>query len=121
MSEQAWEMILQEMRHGFASVNGRLDQVDQRLGKVEVRLEAVDQRLDKVETRLDNVETVVMGVKQMVMEVQQSVNRIEEVQEQHTAAIESLRQERKMDRRLLEALTVKYFEHDADIRELKHA
>jgi len=81
MSEQVLDQILQEMRQGFATVNGRLDRVEG--------------RLDRVESRLDVLEVGQTELRQAVVELQSSMNRMESVRMQQSEAIDSLRNELK--------------------------
>jgi chromosome segregation ATPase len=63
MENATLEMILNEMRQGFA-------QIDTRLDKIEIRLDRVEARLDRVEARLDRVESDIRKLRVDVQKMQ---------------------------------------------------
>jgi archaellum component FlaC len=145
MSEQILESILGELKgvnqrldgmdqsldrmdQRFDGIDQRLDRmdqrfdgIDQRLDRMDQRFDGIDQRLDRMDQRFDRIESTLDEVKIAVLETHEWVGAIAVVQEQQAVAIESLRTEQLRHGKIIEALAVKSFEHDADIRELKRA
>jgi hypothetical protein len=117
MSERILESILGELK----GVNQRLDGMDQRFDGIDQRFDGIDQRFDKMDQRFDRIETTLDEVKVAVLETHEWVGRIAVVQEQQTAAIDSLKTEQQRHGKIIEALAVKSLEHDTEIRELKRA
>jgi len=60
-------------------------------------------------------------LKQAILETHETVVRMDEIQQHHATAILTLESIPAEHRRLLETLTIKYMEHDAEIRALKRA
>ena len=54
--EELLKEFRQEMRDGFAGVNGRLDKLENRVGSLEGRFETLEGRFDTLEGRFDTLE-----------------------------------------------------------------
>jgi hypothetical protein len=101
MSEQVLQQILQQLQ----GMNHHFDRIDQ-------TLHGSDQRSDRMEVTLGEVKVT-------VLDRQKSVIRIDTVQQQQAVTIETMQKEQLRHGRVLEALSIKSLEHDAEIRELK--
>jgi hypothetical protein len=72
-------------------------------------LKGVNQRLDRMDQRFDRIETTLDEVKVAVLETNEA------------ATIDFIKTEQQRHGKIIEALAVKSFEHDTEIRELKRA
>lgn len=86
------------------------------LQEILLEIKGLHQRFDGVDGRLDNLEKAVGELKLAVMETHSYITTVDS---EHSAAIESLQINQSNQGKMLETLSLKYLEHDAEIRELK--